>query len=171
MSLKFIVISIFLTTSLLSYQSEKYIEAIVIGKVAKYIKWSKRDSKFFIISVLHNPFEENLDTIYKNRKIDGKRVKIVYIKNIDELPKNSNILYISKEETLNLADIINSVKDKSILTISKIQGFAQKNGILQLYFVERKIKFKINLDSAKRANIQIKSNLLNISEVLQKGDS
>jgi len=169
--IKFIFLFLFLTTSLFSYQSEKYLKAVVIGKVAKYVQWSKTDSKEFIITVLHNPFGKILDSVYKNRTIHGKKVIISYIDSMSQMPKDTYILYISKEDSAHLINIIEKVKNRPILTISSIQGFAQKEGVLQINFIDRKIKFKINLDVAKRNNLYIKSTLLHISEVLQKDKS
>jgi len=165
---KFIFIFFFVASSLFSYQSETYLKAFIIGKVAKYVEWSAQETKDFTIAVLHNPFENILDTIYKNKMIHGKKVKLVYINDISELPEDTNILYIPKEDSAQLPDIIDKIKDKPILTISPIRGFAEKKGILQIYFVARKIKFKINLDIAKQNDLYIKSTLLRISKVLQK---
>jgi len=171
MKLKFIFIFFLLISSLSAYQSEKYLEALIIGKVAKYVEWNTQETKDFIIAVLHNPFADILDTIYKHKTIHGKKVKLIYIDDIGELPQNTNILYIPQEDAAQLPDIIDKIKDKPILTISPIRGFAEKEGILQIYFVARKIKFKINLDIAKQNDLYIKSTLLRISEVLQKDKS
>lgn len=168
MQLRFFFLALLLSTTLFGYQSEKYLEAVIIGKVAKYVQWQHNNSKDFTIAILHNPFGDMLDTIYEDKTIHNKKVKIVYIDNIEELPEDTKILYIPKEDSAQLISIIDTIKHKPIFTISPIQGFAEKEGILQIYFIERKIKFKINLEIATSNNLYIKSTLLQISEVLQK---
>ncbi len=67
-----------------------------------------------------------------------------------------------------LSQILNKTKDRNILTISDTRGFAQRGGILQLYFVSQKLKLKVNTHSAKLQNIKIKPTLLRIASVVKE---
>lgn len=61
--MKFIFIFLVMTSSLFSYESEKYLRAVIIGKIAKYVQWNTPNTKDFTIVILHNPFGHLLDTI------------------------------------------------------------------------------------------------------------
>ncbi len=165
--IKFILLFLLSTNLLFSYQSEDALKVAVVGKVAKYISWTNEDSSFFTITILDNPFDKEFDTAYKGKKIHGKKIKIIYINNIKDLPQDTKILYIPQKDSYRLATILESISNKGILTISDIRGFAQKKGVLQVYFTSRKLRLKINLDIAKKNNLQIRSVLLRIAKIVK----
>ncbi len=165
----FILLLLVVTTLNASFSEDKF-KAMIIGKVAKYVVWNKKESTpYFNITILNNPFGSTIDTIYHNKRIDGKEVKIHYIDTIDQLTQTqSDILYIPNSQASQLQNILDTIKGKGIFTISDIRGFAQKGGMLQLYFISRKIKLKINLESVKEENLNIRSTLLRIAKVIKE---
>ncbi len=161
-----ILIFLLSVNSLFAYQSEDALKVAVMGKIAKYISWPNETSSF-TITILDNPFGKKVDIAYKGKKIDGKKIKIIYINNIKDLPQDTKILYIPKKDSYKLTTILQSISSKNILTISDIRGFAQKKGILQLYFLSRKLRLKINLGVAKKNDLQIRSVLLRIVKIVK----
>jgi len=157
-----------ITLTLHASLSEDKLKVMIIGRVAKYIVWpQEQTAKNFCITILDNPFSTLPDTLYKNKKINNKPVVISYIDDIKEI-KRSDILYIPKSQTSQLQTILSYIKNKGIFTISDIKGFAEKKGMLQLYFVSRKIKLKINLDAVKKEHLNIRSTLLRIAKVIKE---
>ena len=162
-----LLLSLLFFSNLHAYESEDKLKAIIIGKVSKFISWEENTQDEFVITVLKDPFNGLLEKIYSKKKIKSKKVKIVYIDNINEL-KFTNILYIPNSESSNLHKILQKIKNKNILTVSDIRGFAEKKGTMQIYFASQKIKLKINLDTAKEDKLQIKSSLLRIATVIRE---
>lgn len=148
------------------YQSEDKLKAVIIGKVAKFISWQESQRDTFIITVLDSPLQDLLKKMHSKKSIKSKKVKIVHINNIDEL-EFTHILYIPSSKASSLKKILKKIKNKNILTISDIRGFAEKKGIVQIYFVSQKVKLKINLDVAREENLKIKSTLLAIATVIK----
>ena len=112
-------------------------------------------------------FNDLINKLYDGKKIKSKKVKIVHIDSIDNL-EFTNVLYIPDSKASSLSNILEKTKNKNILLISDIRGFAEKKGTMQIYFVSQKIKLKINLDTAKEENLKIKSSLLRIASVIQE---
>jgi hypothetical protein len=156
-------------TSLNSFssESEDKLIVVVIGKLAKYISWNNASSDEFVITILNNPFDDLLDEIYKDRRIQKKKIQFKYISNIEEL-EDTHILYVSDVNYKELGKIYDNVKNKNILTISSSKGFAQKGGIVQIYFVSQKLKLKINSELAKVEQLKISSALLRISTIVKE---
>jgi hypothetical protein len=162
------LISLLLTATLHASFSEDKLKVVLIGKVSKYVVWPKKEQETkFNITILNNPFGSLPEKIYKNKTIDSREVSLHYIDTIDELQK-SDVLYIPESQTAQLQEILQHLKGKGIFTISDIKGFAQKGGMLQLYFVSRKIKLKINLQSVKEEHLNIRSTLLRIAKVIKE---
>ncbi len=163
--LKIILISLLLT-NIYAYQLENKLKVLIIGKVAKYISWQESDEDMFIITVLRDNDENLFDDIYQNKKIKHKPVSIHYIDDITQLQK-TDILYLSPSNSKKLPQILEQLKNKNIFTISDIRGFAEKGGMMQIYFASQRVKLKINLENTQQENFKIKSSLLRISDVLR----
>lgn len=164
---RFFVISfLLLYSSLYGYESEEKLQAVIIGKIAKFITWEDETNELFTITILRNQFGSIFNELYENKTIKGKKVVINYITDIEDV-KHTNILYIGDVTSQELENIFTKIENKNILTISNLRGFAEKNGIVQVYFISQKPKLKINLNSAKAQNIKIKSSLLQIAEIIK----
>lgn len=155
------------TTSINAYEKEDKVKALITGKVAKFISWRENNSSKFVIGIYKNQFNDVFDNLYSNATIKSKKVKIEYIKNIKNL-QDVKILYISQASSAELKTILNYIKNKNILTISDIRGFAQKGGMIQLYTKNQRLKLRINLDNVQKENLKIKASLLRISDVIRE---
>jgi peroxiredoxin len=149
-----------------AYQSEDRLQGMLIGKMAQFISWQDQNTEDFTIAVLDESFAALLQTLYSNTKIKNKPVKVKHISSIDQI-SNTDVLYISNVSPAELENIIELAKANNILTISNMRGFAERNGMVQIYFVSQKPRLRINLDSTRQANFQIQSTLLQISDVIQ----
>ena len=167
--LKIVSIVFLFYSSLHSYESEDKLKAVIVGKVAKYIEFKESNSTAFTITVLNNQFNTLFDNIYHNKTIQSKPVKIKYIQEIDDL-NSTDILFISSSNSWHIADILQKIEGREILSISDLRGFAQKGGVLQLYFLGQKLKLKMNLDALKRADLDVDNTLLRIVEIVKDGN-
>ena len=112
-----------------------------------------------------NPFGDILENIYKNKKIKDKKVKIVYVKKLQQLPE-CQILFISKTDSEKLQKILDDLKGKPILTISDTEGFAQAGCFINYYLNENKLRFEINQKAMQNAGFTIDYRLLRVSKIL-----
>ena len=163
---RLILILFLFFASLNAYESEDKLKVVIIAKVAKFIKWQNNSNDKFIITVLNNPYGDLFAKTLQGKKIKNKSIEIKYIENVKDLSQ-TNILYIPMTNTKDLNTILDKTKGKNILTISDIRGFADKKGIMQIYFASQKVKLRINLSTAKEDNLQISSSLLRIADVIR----
>ncbi|MBN2824250.1 MAG: YfiR family protein [Campylobacterales bacterium] len=171
--MKKIVVALLLTGLLLrvyASSQERDLQAVFVGRFAKFTQWPSSDKKFFHITLIgHNPFENLLDNLYKNKKIHGKPVKIRYITQIEEIG-HTDILFITLENQKEIQKAIKYAIKNSILTISTQRGFAQRGGIIQLSFVMQKPHLVINHAAARYSRIKIKAPLLAIAKEIITGE-
>jgi hypothetical protein len=59
-----------------------------------------------------------------------------------------------------------SVAGSPVLTISDVDEFARSGGIAQFFVDRGKMRFRINLESAKRAQLQLSARLLSLAELV-----
>jgi hypothetical protein len=82
---------------------------------------------------------------------------------------NSHILFVSKSEKGRLGQILAAVRGKSILTVGETEAFARQGGIINFITVDNKVRYEINLDAAKRADLDISSKLLRLAKIIGYG--
>ena len=61
------------------------------------------------------------------------------------------------------AKVVAGLRDAPVLTISDVEGFTQLGGIAQFFFEHGQLRFNVQLESAKRARLQISSRLLTLA--------
>jgi len=75
-----------------------------------------------------------------------------------------NVIYVSGVTAGQAAQLVAGVRDVPVLTISDIEGFTDLGGIVRFFFESGRLRFVIHLESAKRAGLQISSNLLALAK-------
>jgi hypothetical protein len=82
--------------------------------------------------------------------------------------RDCNILFISSSEIAHTDEIFHLVKSLPILTIGETPGFAQRGGIINFIVEDNKVRFEVNVDAAKQADINISSRLLTLAKIVQQ---
>ena len=76
-------------------------------------------------------------------------------------PKRAcRVLYMASLPVSQVASVVAELRELPVLTISNIDGFASAGGMTQFFFEHGQLRFRIHLESAKRAGLQISSRLL-----------
>jgi hypothetical protein len=130
----------------------------------------------FVVGVLgrdafSQPALPDLEKTIEGQMVNGHHIHIRRIENFkDAARQGCHILFIASSETKRLEEIIRLVSSDSILTVSEIEGFAQRGGMIQFTTnPENKVRFEINPSAARRANLRMSSQLLNLATKL-RGD-
>lgn len=150
-----------------SDSSEYLIKAGFTYNFAKLIDWpsgafAQSDSPIVIGVLGTDPFNGTLDQVLKGKEANGRAFEVRHLKWGADL-KGCNILFVSDSETAHLDELFRSVKGLPILTIGETAGFAQRGGIINFVVEDNRVRFEINADAAKQANINISSRLLSLA--------
>jgi hypothetical protein len=153
---------------------EEYeVKAAFIYNFIKFIEWpdesAKKQPQPLNIYVLGtNPFGDAL-TVLQGKQVRGRTININQTNSVRGL-MNYHILFISSSEKRHIQEILRAIKGLNILTMGDTDGFAQKGIVINLYTEGQKVRFEINLDAAKRANLTISSRLLSLAKVVRDMD-
>ena len=164
----FLVLLIFFSNTLHSANSQDDVKVAIIGKLSHFIKWENTSqNENFIITILRDTdFKNLLEARYSGGNMNSKKVLVKHIEKLDDI-KRTDILYVSNLSHKEQYKVSAYAKENSILTLSQEKGFAQRGGVIQLYFVAQKIKLKINHQAAKKTGLKISSTLLAISTIVK----
>jgi YfiR/HmsC-like len=120
----------------------------------------------FTIGVLGaHPFGGVLDDIMRGKSIGAYPVVIQYYQRVEEAV-SCHILFISASEEEWLPAILSGLGEASVLTVSDMQRFTERGGMISLRLVGQKVRFDINMDAAERAGLKLSSQLLRLARVI-----
>jgi len=158
------ILLVVLLLPLFASNQERDLQAVFLGRFAKFIEWPESSKTIFTITLIdENPFGNLLTKLYSGKKIHGKKIKIKYVRNLKDIGI-TDILFITLNDYKKVQKVIKYAQKNSILTISEQRGFAQRGGVIQLGFVMQKPYLVINYDASLKSKIKISSSLLAIAQ-------
>jgi hypothetical protein len=158
-----------------SDSSEYLIKAGFIYNFAKLVEWpttafAQPDSPIIIGILGDDPFGATLDRIVADKKINGRGFVVKRLKWTRELKdlRDCNILFVSSSEKEHLDSVVEAMKWLPVLTIGDTPGFARRGGIMNFTLEDNKIRFEVNVEAAKHADLTISSRLLTLARIVQQ---
>jgi hypothetical protein len=107
---------------------------------------------------------QELEKTVKGRTLSGHSLNVAQVKQVQP-PQVCHVLYVSGVTVVQAAQFVESVRDGPVLTISDLEGFTERGGIAQCYFVDGQLRFKVQPESAQRARLRISSRLLVLAKI------
>ncbi len=142
---------------------EESIKVAYLYNFAKFSYWKDfpEDAPLHIQIVGTHPFGESVRVI-ASKKVAGHAIEILVLPQVNP-ERTLHILFISTSHAAKLPSVLAAVAGKEVLTISDIVGFADKGGMIELVEKENNIQFRINLDAAKKAGVELSSQMLRLA--------
>jgi len=149
---------------------EYQLKAALLFKLTKFVSWpiekSQQNIKPFGLCVLgHNPFGSILDKL-QEKKVKNRKIKIHYYKKSSSIVQNCDMVFIADSKQPWIRTILKQLSNKPILSISDIEEFADKGGIIQ-FTSGKKIGFKINVEQSKNSDLKISAPLLQLAQIVE----
>lgn len=149
--------------------SEYRIKAAFLYNFSRFTSWpdevTSQTDDFRLCVLGIDPFGEAIDAL------SGKPVhnKTVSIHKLDSMATAGycHMVFVSVSESGRLDEVLTQLQHESVLTISDIDSFTARGGIIQLKLVNGKIRFDINIDAARRAGLDISSKLLSLATIVR----
>jgi len=156
----------------ISDSSEYLIKAGFTYNFAKLVQWpagafSQSDSPIVIGILGVDPFGKTIDQVLDGKKVNNRVFVIRRLKWGAEL-KDCNILFVSSSEAAHEDEIIKQIKGMPILTIGESPSFARRGGIINFTLEDNKVRFEVNVEAAKQADLNISSRLLSLAKIIQQ---
>jgi hypothetical protein len=152
-------------------QHEYEVKAGVLYHIIEYVEWpaeSRTNSPSAIqIGLLGQiPFAEALEVL-DGKTIQGRKVIVKRLSTVEEAA-NCQVVFIGASEKPKLPEIIGELKHQPILTVSEVEGFAERGGMINLIAGPNRIVMEINREVASQARLGISSHLLKLAKVVPK---
>ena len=155
------------------YGLEYQVKAGFIYNFAKFTEWPKdtfdNDPNSIILCIIPNNPETNVFFNLSNKKVGGKKIIIKKCNDVkDKDVEGCHILFFDSTDKNFIQESLLIVKYRSVLTVGHINGFTEDGGIINFFTEKGQLRFKANLEAARRARIKLGSQLLMSAEVVQQ---
>ncbi|HWA10945.1 MAG TPA: YfiR family protein [Opitutaceae bacterium] len=152
---------------------EYQVKAVFLFNFAQFVDWPPaafaEPNTPLVIGVLgDDPFRNYLDETVRGETANARPIVIERFRRVEDI-KTCHVLFISRSETGRLDQIFANLRGRNILTVGDAEGFAQHGGMIRFVIDNNKVRFRINLEAAKAANLTISSKLLRPAEIVAPG--
>lgn len=158
------------------------VKSAFLFKFTGFIRWP--DNRFadeaapIVIGILGaDPFGTTLDDTVAGRTVANRPVVIRRIttnRSDDAVLKDiaaCHILYIGKSEAARLKTWLDATKGTDTLTVSSLERFARRGGMVGFILEDRRILFEMNLDLVKGTRLKVSGKLLKVARLIEGAGS
>jgi hypothetical protein len=151
--------------------SEYQVKAVFLFNFARFVDWPaltfvNENAPFTLCVYGTDPFGADLDTVVRGEVVSGRPIVVRRLRGDARDFRECQILYIARDAADELEQILAALDKHSTLTVSDIEGSARRDVMIRMKTVGGKIKLRVNVDSARAAQLTISSNLLRSAEVV-----
>jgi len=148
---------------------EYQIKALFLYNFLNFVDWPA-DSSFHSSPTINvciigdDPFADALDDI-RNETVKGKKLAIRFYRPFDE-PEGCHLLFIPASEKNHVGHILRPVRESNVLTVADTVEVGRHGAIISFLIEQKKVRFAINIDAARRAGLKISSKLLKLAKIV-----
>jgi hypothetical protein len=153
--------------------TEYDLKAAFLFNFAQFVEWppaafASSNAPIVIAILGPDPFQGALDKICAGEEIRGRPLQVIrYAKAADVRP--AHLLFIPRAMASQFPDAIARVADSPTLTVSDIDKFAERGGMIQLFTDQNQVRLRIDAEAARKANLSISSKLLRLAQLTRGG--
>jgi YfiR/HmsC-like len=150
--------------------SEYQLKAVFLFNFAQFVDWPaeafpEADTPVVIGILGDDPFEGLLDQTVREERLRGRPFQVRRYQSVDEI-KTCHILFIRRPDGARFEETLARLKNRPILTVSDVDGFAERGGMIRFVTDRNRIRLQINPESVEAAHLTISSKLLRVAEVV-----
>ena len=147
-----------------SQPSQSDVEAVYLFDFGKFVRWPAglEPGPLHICVAGSESFAAELEKTVANENINGRALLVRRVFHAEE-ESGCAMLFIDATEREHAADLLAGVADKPTLTVSELNDFLERGGMIQFQLVGKRVRFSINLDAVRRGHLAMSSELLKVA--------
>ncbi len=151
--------------------NEYQVKAAYLLNFARFVEWPAEvlppSAPLEIVVVGdYDPFEGALEEALRGKSANGHSILLRHQRWNDTLTPYQ-IVFISASEEPHLQQILSSLRNDSVLTVSDIDRFSLRGGVIEFRMVGNRVRFDINRSPAIAGHLSISSKLLSVARAVQ----
>lgn len=150
---------------------EYQVKAAFILNFARFVDWPADalppSAPMMIAIVGDGPLVPAMNSVLRGKLANGHLVQVHHPLWSDDL-SSYRIIFISTSEETHLPEILRKLAQQSVLTVSDIERFSLRGGVIELVMVGNRVRFDINREPAAAARLRISSRLFNVARAIHE---
>lgn len=157
-----------------SASREYEVKAAFLYNFAKFTTWppdafATADAPLVVGVLGKDPFGATLDGALNGKQVGARRLVIERYAGVEQLGR-CHVLFVADSERERHAEILKACEGRPTLVVCDIAGFAAKGATASFYIEKNNVRFEMNPAAAKRARIQLSSQLLKLAKLVEDGE-
>jgi hypothetical protein len=156
-----------------SASPEYQLKAVFLFNFAQFVEWPPSafagpDTPLVIGVLGEDPFGSYLEETVRGETVNGRPLEVRRYRGVGEIG-TCHILFVSRRGEDQLQGALDSLRGRSILTVSDAEGFARRGGMIRFVTDRNRIRLRINLEAAQAAGLTLSSKLLRPAHIVSRG--
>ncbi|GJL76724.1 YfiR family protein [Nitrosomonas sp.] len=167
-SLTFLLVGMILSfqlpaaSSIASATDEYRVKTAFIYNFLAFTQWPEHTGKTINLCIFGKDYFGDEIDLLQTKSVNQFAIKVSRLAALEKAG-NCQALFISKSEDGHLSGILDSLQGRAILTLTDSTDAASKGAIINMHLIENKVKFEINLESARHVGLIISARLLQLA--------
>ena len=142
-------------------------KATFVSNFIKFVNWPadafEGPSDAFRVEILgRDPFNGWLDRLLANKKVNDRRIVVVHSA-VHKAARPPHVLFVSASEASEVTRVLAADCHAPVLTVSDIDHFANRGGVIGLIEDDHVLHFAINQTAAGEARLRVSSQLFHLA--------
>jgi hypothetical protein len=149
---------------------EYQIKAVFLFNFAQFVEWpaeafASEEAPLCFGVLGDDPFGAALESVVSGESVRGRKLIVRRARRAEDL-EGCQLLFISRSERARLGEILAELEGAPVLTVSEIEGFGRRGGVINFYLEQNRVRFEINPEAAREDGLRISSELLNLGKIV-----
>ncbi len=145
------------------------LKAAFLYNILKFVDWPDevQARPHLVIGILgEDPFGASIEVL--RNKMIGRRIVVIRRGSSVQALKQCDVLFIARSESERVERIVRSAVPMHTLVVGDTTGFAERGVMVNFFLLDRKVRFEINLEAARRAKLTVSSQVLKLGRVIRE---
>ena len=148
--------------------TEYQMKAAYLSNFGRFVEWrpgavvGDAAEPFRVCVLGRDPFGPALDAAVTGETINRAPITAKRIPTPQDAA-NCRVLFISSSQDSELKSVLAALGKTPVLTVSDMPQFAKRGGMIQFVLEASRVRFTVNLDAAKHAELNLSSQLLKLA--------
>jgi hypothetical protein len=112
-----------------------------------------------------DPFGSALDDTVRGEVVRNRPLVVQRGHTLEELA-GCHLIFVSRSEQAKVPEIIAYYNRQAVLTVSDIEGFANRGGTIDFFLEGKKLRFAINQAGAQQQSLKPSAQLLSLAKIV-----
>lgn len=145
---------------------EADVKAAYLFKFTRFVEWPEdtppASDPFRLCVIADRTMTDLIERTMTGEAVKGRASQTAVPGSIEEA-RRCQMLFVGRSEMSRARPMLAALRDHPILTVSDAARFADTGGIIEFVRVDEHVRFRVNLEAAKRSHLSISSRLLRVA--------